>query len=109
MRFVVDQQLPPALVGWLRARGHDAEHVREIGMREAADRDIWRHAESESAVVITKDEDFVRLRNVAGAGPVVIWLRIGNVTTSALLTWLDAHWLRIEKALKAGLGVVEVR
>jgi predicted nuclease of predicted toxin-antitoxin system len=28
MKFLVDAQLPPALCGWLEARGHEAEHVR---------------------------------------------------------------------------------
>jgi predicted nuclease of predicted toxin-antitoxin system len=27
MRFVVDAQLPPQLVDWLRSKGHDACHV----------------------------------------------------------------------------------
>jgi len=32
MRFLVDAQLPPALCGWLRERGHDALHVVEADM-----------------------------------------------------------------------------
>jgi hypothetical protein len=40
MRFLVDAQLPPMLVRWLRERGHEAEHVTEIGMVGASDRDI---------------------------------------------------------------------
>ncbi|MGK6317981.1 DUF5615 family PIN-like protein [Sphingomonas sp. DT-204] len=27
MRFLIDAQLPPALCGWLRERGHEAIHV----------------------------------------------------------------------------------
>jgi predicted nuclease of predicted toxin-antitoxin system len=41
MRFLVDAQLPSALVGLLREHGHEAEHVTEIGPADAPDRDIW--------------------------------------------------------------------
>ena len=44
MRFIVDAQLPPALARLLTAHGHIAEHVEDIGLREADDSQIWRYA-----------------------------------------------------------------
>ena len=44
MKFVVDAQLPPALARLLREAGCDAFAVREIGLREASDAEIWRYA-----------------------------------------------------------------
>ena len=44
MRFIVDAQLPPALARLLTAHGHIAEHVEDIGLREADDSPIWRYA-----------------------------------------------------------------
>jgi predicted nuclease of predicted toxin-antitoxin system len=41
MRFLIDAQLPPALVRWLTEQGHDAEHVVDCGLAEADDRLIW--------------------------------------------------------------------
>jgi predicted nuclease of predicted toxin-antitoxin system len=32
MKFLIDAQLPPALCEWLRARGHEADHVADLGM-----------------------------------------------------------------------------
>jgi predicted nuclease of predicted toxin-antitoxin system len=58
VRFLVDAQLPPGLARMLSDHGHVAEHVFEIGMAEATDRDIWRYALDHVAVIITKDEDF---------------------------------------------------
>ncbi len=106
MKFIIDQQLPPVLVRWLTARGHDAEHVREIGMREADDN--WRCAIAVGAIVITKDEDFAQRRSQAD-GPQIVWLRVGNTTRQALLDRLDDGWLEIEAALAGGASVVEVR
>jgi predicted nuclease of predicted toxin-antitoxin system len=41
MRFLVDNQLPPSLARWLRDRGHEAEHVFEIGLHLLDDRALW--------------------------------------------------------------------
>ena len=30
MKFLIDAQLPPRLVGWLVARGHEARHVVDL-------------------------------------------------------------------------------
>ena len=35
MKILVDAQMSPALAAWLRAHGHDAQAVREVGLREA--------------------------------------------------------------------------
>lgn len=58
MKFLIDQQLPPALARFLQTEGHDAEHVRELGLKEADDKIIWNRAISNGQVVVSKDEDF---------------------------------------------------
>ena len=37
MRFLIDAQLPPALARLLASHGHVAEHVADIGLRDADD------------------------------------------------------------------------
>jgi predicted nuclease of predicted toxin-antitoxin system len=44
VKFLVDAQLPPALALWLCEAGHEAQAVREAGLREAEDGAIWNHA-----------------------------------------------------------------
>lgn len=44
MRFVIDAQLPPALARLQIRRGHTAEHVADIGLRDADDSPIWAYA-----------------------------------------------------------------
>lgn len=58
MRFLVDENLPPACVVLLVSLGHEAEHVTEVGLRSAADERVWAEAASRGAVVITRDLDF---------------------------------------------------
>ena len=107
MKFLVDAQLPPALCEWLRDRGHEAVHVAEIGMIAATDGEIAARAERDSAVLVSKDEDFVTLRLPDRFA--LLWLRCGNVTNRALAGWLDARWEQIEALLAQGERFVEVR
>jgi Domain of unknown function (DUF5615) len=58
VRFLIDAQLPPALARELGARGHEAEHVADLGLANAPDRAIWDRVIASGAVLVTKDEDF---------------------------------------------------
>jgi predicted nuclease of predicted toxin-antitoxin system len=84
MRFLIDEQLPPALADRLKQAGHQAEHTNTIGFEGATDKRIWAHAVSRGAVIITKDEDFADLARRSRDGPSVVWIRLGNTTTQAL-------------------------
>jgi predicted nuclease of predicted toxin-antitoxin system len=44
MRFLLDMNLPPALAEWLRSEGHDAVHIREIGLAHLPDREVFARA-----------------------------------------------------------------
>lgn len=107
MRFLIDAQLPPALCGWLRERGHQAEHVFEIGLVAASDVEIAARAEVDGAVLVSKDEDFVTLRLPDRFA--FLWLRCGNATNRALVAWLELRWAQIEALLEAGERFIEAR
>ena len=109
MIFIVDAQLPPALVRWLIEQGHSAEHVEDVGLREADDIDIWNYAASTNSIIITKDEDFAERTGRTATGPVIIWLRIGNATNRVLLGWLTPRWDEVMDHVKAGDRLIEVR
>ena len=83
VRFLVDAQLPPALAHWLEAKGHEASHVYDLGLLEARDREIWEHAGSAAAAIVTKDEDLVTLLSVSRTGPAAVWVRLGNTTIAS--------------------------
>jgi len=88
VKFLVDAQLPPNLALVLQEIGSDAVAVREVGLRDASDRDIWRYAIHEDLIIITKDEDFADRCLHEQHQPVIVWLRIGNCSNQALLRWL---------------------
>ncbi|MGD9815614.1 MAG: DUF5615 family PIN-like protein [Hyphomonadaceae bacterium] len=98
LRFIVDAQLPPALAEFLRGKGHEAASLREIGLRDADDADIWERARKDGAIIVTKDEDFALMVAANDNGPRVLWVRTGNLLKRVLLARFDAAWSEIEKA-----------
>lgn len=107
MKFLVDAQLPPALATWIVERGHEAQHVANIGMVSATDEDVWRFALSTGAVVVTKDHDFVEWAASRRPAPLVLWIRMGNSANEALIRRLDAVWEIVAESLSSGALVVE--
>jgi predicted nuclease of predicted toxin-antitoxin system len=56
--FLVDASLPRATGDLIRAYGHQATDVRDIGLGTAADQDIAEHARLHQRAVISGDQDF---------------------------------------------------
>ncbi len=109
MRFVVDAQLPPALARLLASLGHYAEHVADIGLRDADDSPIWDYALKHQATLVTKDEDFPHRFRQGVTAPVIVWLRIGNTSRRALLEWFEPLLPQIEGMIRQGECLIEVR
>jgi len=109
VRFLIDNQLPSALAGWLRERGHEAEHVLNVGLAQAKDTPVWQHAQDQGAVLITKDEDFADRARQCRKAPVVVWLRVGNSSNRALRQWFMPQLPQIITWIEEGVRVLEIR
>lgn len=109
MRFLIDAQLPPALARMLTGRGHEAEHVNDIGPGDAPDRELWQYALDHQAVIVTKDEDFARMVAVGDESPTVVWVRVGNTRRDALLAWFEPLIEQIVSMVERGDHLIELR
>jgi len=87
----------------------DAIALRDLGLRDARDPDIFHAARRAEAVVLTKDFDFVELVLRHGPPPAVVWVTTGNTSTRAIQDLLERTWVRIAKLVEAGEPVVELR
>ena len=73
MTLWLDNQLPPALVPWMRTTlSVDCIAVRDLKLQRASDFEIFHAARDARVVVMTKDGDFVDLLEQHGAPPQVI-------------------------------------
>ena len=109
MKFLVDNQLPLALARHLQTWGFDCHHVLEIGLSQASDSDICRHAAAQERIIISKDEDFLYLASRPKATIRLLWVRLGNCRTPALLEAFDRLRPMIESSLEAGDRIIEIR
>lgn len=108
MDFLVDAQQPPALARWLVSKGHSASHVADIGLLEAQDVVIWRHALSAGSIILTKDEDFARLKRFHPDGPRVVWLRVPNTRRGPFLAWFETILPHLLDALNDSEELIEI-
>ena len=53
LKILIDAQLPPGRKVMLAAAGHEANHVVDVGLRDAADTQVWEYAVREGIAVLT--------------------------------------------------------
>ncbi len=109
MKFLIDNQLPPALARFISAELRtEALHVVDVGLRESTDAELWSYASTNDFVLISKDEDFVTLYSkTPSAG--LLWVRLGNCRRAFLLEVFKRQWQRILERFENGERFVELR
>jgi predicted nuclease of predicted toxin-antitoxin system len=60
----------------------DSTHVRELSLQEANDSVVWESAKQHGFMIVSKDSDFHQRSFVFGFPPKVIWVQLGNCTTT---------------------------
>ena len=81
------------LVGRLADVFPGSEHVRSLNLHRAGDAQVWEYARINALAIVSKDEDFHQLSFLHGPPPKVVWVRLGNCTTSDI-----EHLLRRSRA-----------
>lgn len=102
-------QLSPSLAAWITATFNiGASALRDIGLRDSTDAEIFAAAKAAGATVMTKDSDFVKLQDRLGAPPKIIWLTCGNTSNRVLRELLTLTLPKAIELLKAGDDIVEI-
>jgi len=118
MRLLLDQGLPISAASTLRGEGWSIEHVAEIGLDRATDREIVAYAAAAgNVVIVTLDSDFhallavrdadapsvIRIRQDGLRGPaaaeLVAWVveQACDALTAGAVATVDAERLRIRR------------
>lgn len=78
MKLLFDQNLSPRLPTLLRSLYPESAHVRNLGLRDALDAEIWEFARGRGFTIVSKDSNFQQRSLFYGHPPKFVWLRLGN-------------------------------
>lgn len=108
MKFLIDNALSPLVASGLQQAGHDAVHVRDCQMHDAADELIFAKAARESRVIVSADTAFGTLLALRKVGePSVILFRRGlDRVPSNQVALLLSNLSAIQSYLENGCVVV---
>jgi predicted nuclease of predicted toxin-antitoxin system len=70
--------------------------VRDAGLKAADDPIIWKYAQDNDLTICSKDSDMHQRSFLFGAPPKIVWVRLGNCSTSEVEELLRKHFAAIE-------------
>jgi predicted nuclease of predicted toxin-antitoxin system len=82
--------------------------VRDLGLRNATDRDIFAAARTALAIIVSKDADFVSLIDQLAAPAQLLWVTCGNVSNDRLMEVFTKTFPLARAMIEAGEPIVEV-
>jgi predicted nuclease of predicted toxin-antitoxin system len=109
MMIWIDAHLSPSISVWITATfGISALALRDVGLRDAEDAEIFEAAKAQNIIFITKDSDFVDLVNRFGQPPQIILLTCGNTSNDRLKEILTSKLSEALDLLNSGEPLVEI-
>ena len=82
MKLLLDENLSPRLVELLSGLYPGSAHVHDAGLGAAEDGDVWHYAKAHGFAIVSKDSDFAERSVLDSEPPKIIWIRLGNCSTS---------------------------
>lgn len=80
MNILLDQNISFRVIHLLSNTFENVKQVKQLGLVDASDLEIWNYAYKNNYTVVTFDSDFIELANLKGSPPKIIWLRFGNAS-----------------------------
>lgn len=109
MTIWIDAHLSPAIATWItNTFGITAFALRDVGLRDAEDAEVFEAAKAQGIIFITKDSDFADLVDRLGSPPQIIWLTCGNTSNARLQEILSATLPEALELLRSGEALVEI-
>ncbi|HZK76013.1 MAG TPA: DUF5615 family PIN-like protein [Candidatus Kapabacteria bacterium] len=58
LAFLLDENIPYSLMGFLQRRGYNVDHIRKLGMAGIRNGEVYQLAVSLKSWIVTRDKDF---------------------------------------------------
>jgi predicted nuclease of predicted toxin-antitoxin system len=97
LSLLLDENLSPRLTVRLASLFPGLIHVRDVGLKQAGDEEIWDWARENNHTVITADADFVALVNRRGPPPKLIHIERCDFPFQVIEELLRQHAIRISE------------
>lgn len=97
MKILIDQNISHRIVPKIQIKYSEIFHVRDFGLSEANDFEIFMFARNQGFdAILTIDEDFVKQLQIFGLPPKIVWLRAANCSTPFLAEILLTYFEQIQ-------------
>lgn len=104
MKLLLDQNISYKLVRLLAPRFDYVKHVRNLGLVDASDLQIWTYARDNGYTIITFDSVFIDLSTLKSSLPKVIRLNFGNSTNLKIANKLLSNFQSISEFVDSPEG-----
>ncbi|OGB90192.1 hypothetical protein A2625_04335 [candidate division WOR-1 bacterium RIFCSPHIGHO2_01_FULL_53_15] len=111
VKFLVDANLPYSSKMLLKKLGFDAVHVRDVKLNTASDEKIFRYAQRQGRIILTRDLDFAAaIKFRPGKHQGIIVMRISYLMTAQQINGILEDFMRnVSRAkLKKSLVILEI-
>ena len=108
MKLLFDQNISFRLIKRIIDQFPDSKQVRELGLENSTDTEIFDFAKKNDFAIVTFDSDFCDLNIIRGFPPKIIWIRTGNTTTINLENLLRKKSDIIKLFLSEDYGCLEI-
>jgi predicted nuclease of predicted toxin-antitoxin system len=89
--LLFDQNISFRIISKIKSNFPEAKQVRQLGIENYSDVEIWKYAKENKFTIVTFDADFFDLSNFKGHPPKIIWLRFGNTKTDFIADIINSR------------------
>jgi len=109
MKLLFDQNISNRIIVLLPERYSGSTSVKDEGLTNASDHQIWEFAKNNGYIIVTQDSDFSNFNTLFGFPPKIIWIRTGNIRTQVIVDLLIFYETELVKFVESeDLGCFEI-
>jgi predicted nuclease of predicted toxin-antitoxin system len=103
MKLLLDENLSDRIIPKIRDIYPNSSHVKILQLISTNDSLIWEYAKINDFTIVSKDADFYQRSLVYGHPPKFIYLRVGNCSTSRIISILKTEFNTIAQFIDSEL------